>query len=222
MSELVATLHEAIAALAASDRSLKRFGARVHRYVLQPPAAPRVQLPDDLRELHATFASGGAGPYYGWQIGTSYRLGDHDALPIGHMGCGYAAVIVDGAVWIDASAIGVVKPIHPSFTVYYLDWIDRLANGVLPDAFVPPGACALANALGGFLGVHEQRLGLAPGTISGEALADALAQLGPAAIEIAAQRSPLYADGARVDPCIACAKLLANLGVSDDVVARGT
>ena len=222
MSELVATLHEAVAALAASDRSLKRFGARVHRYELQAPSPPSIDVPDDLRELVTTFASGGAGPYYGWQIGPRYRLGERDAIVVGHMGCGYAAVIVEGAVWIDASAIGVVAPIAPSFIAYYTGWIDRLANNQLPDAFVPAGACALANALGGYLGVHEQRLGLAPGTIAGEALREALAQLGDGAIEIAAQRSPLYADGARVDPCIACAKLLANLGLSDDVVARGS
>lgn len=221
MSELASTLREAVAALAASDKQLKRFGARVHRYALLPPVE-RADLPADLRELVATFASGGAGPYYGFAIGERYRLGDRDALPIGHLGCGYAAVIVDGAVWIDARAIDVVAPMHPSFTAYYLDWIERLANNVLPDPFVPPGACALANALGGYLGVHEQRLGLAPGTIAGDALRDALAQLGPGAIEIAAQRSPLFADGTRVDPCVACAKLLANLGVSDEVVARGT
>jgi hypothetical protein len=222
VSELVKALREAVAALAASDRGLKRFGARVHRYELQPPGAVSSKLPDDLIELVTTFSSGGAGPYYGWQIGARYRLGDHDAIAIGHMGCGYAAAIVDGAVWIDARAVGVVAPIAPSFTAYYLDWIERLANNVLPEAFVPAGACALGNALGGFLGVHEQRLGLAPGTISGDALREALGQLGTGAIEIAAQSSPLHADGASVDPCIACAKLLANLGVDDEVVARGT
>lgn len=220
MSELASTLREAVAALAASDRGLKRFGARVHRYELRPPGAASSQLPDDLRELVTTFASGGAGPYYGWQTGARYRLGEQDAIAIGHMGCGYAAAIVDGAVWIDARAIGVVAPIYPSFTAYYVDWIERLARGALSEAFVPAGACALASALGGFLGVHEQRLGLAPGTISGDALADALAELGPGAIEIAAQSSPLYADGTRVDPCIACAKLLANLGIEGDVIAR--
>jgi hypothetical protein len=222
VSELVSTLREAVAALAASDRELKRFGARVHRYELQPPGAVSSKLPDDLLEIVTTFSSGGAGPYYGFQIGARYRLGDRDAIAIGHMGCGYAAAIVDGEVWIDATAVGVVQPIAPSFLAYYMDWIGRLAHNTLPEAHVPPGVCALANALSGYLAVHEQRLGLAPGTIEGDALRDALAQLGPGAIEIAAQRSPLYADGARVDPCIACAKLLANLGLSDEVVARGT
>jgi hypothetical protein len=214
-------LKEAIAALAASDRSLKRFGASTHRYELAAPRATTdARLPDDLRELVATFASGGAGPYYGFAIGDAYELNGMRVVPVGHMGCGYAAVIANGAIWIDARAIGVVAPMHASFTAYYLDWIDRLANNVLPEAFVPPGACALPAALGGFLGVHEQRLGIAPGTISGDALRDALAQLGPGAIEIAASRSPLFADGTRVDPCIACATLLANLGLPDTVIRR--
>ncbi len=221
MSELVGTLREAIAALAASDRALARFGAAHHRYALRPvlASAPAV-WPDDLRELATTFAGGGAGPYYGWDIGTAYDAPFGRALPVGHMGCGYAAVVAldTGAVWIDARAVSTVRPIHPSFTAYYLDWIDRLANNVLPEAFVPPGACALAAALGGYLGIHEQRLGLAPGTIDGEALRDALAQLGPGAITIAAAASPLVPDGTPVAPCIACAVLLQNLGVPADVV----
>ncbi|HLL20931.1 MAG TPA: hypothetical protein VK427_02320 [Kofleriaceae bacterium] len=220
MSELAATLREALAVLAASDRSYKRFGAYVHRYELAPPLAEIADVPDDVRAFVTTVGASGAGPYYGFALGPRYRLGDRDARAIGHLGCGYAAVLVDGAVWIDARAIGIVQPMHATFTAYYLDWIDRLAHNALPDAFVPPGACALASALGGYLGVHEQRLGLAPGTITGEALADVLAQLGPAAIEIAAQQSPLYPDGARVPPCVACARLLANLGLSDDIVAR--
>ncbi len=217
MSELVATLHEAIAALAASDRSLKRFGARVHRYALKPPlASADPSWPEDLRELATSFASGGAGPYYGFQLGPRSERG----LIVGHVGCGYAATIIDGAVYIDAPSLGVLAPIAPSFTAYYLDWIDRLANNVLPEAFVPAGVCPMPNALGGFLAVHEQRLGIAPGTIAGEDLGAALAELGPGSIEIAANASPLFPDGTRVDPCVACARLLANLGLSDDVIVR--
>jgi hypothetical protein len=225
VSELAATLREAIAALAASDRALQRFGAATHHYALAPPRDDvDPSWPPDLRELVTTFASGGAGPYHGFTLGEPYALGELRALPVGHMGCGYAAVVAldTGAVWIDARAIGVVAPIHASFTAYYLDWIDRLARNVLPDAFVPPGACALAAALGGYLGVHEQRLGLAPGSISGAALADALAQLGPGAITITAQQSPLFPDGTAVAPCIACAQLVANLGLSLAVVRPAT
>ena len=221
MSELAATVREAIAALAASDRALKRFGAATHRYELHPPR-DHIDAPDDLREFVTTIASGGAGPYYGVAIGEPYELRGVRFLPIGHMGCGYAAVVelASGAVWIDARAVDVVAPMHPSFLAYYFDWIDRLANNVLPAAFVPPGACALAAALGGYLGVHEQRLGLEPGTISGDALRDALAMLGPGAIAIAANQSPLFPDDTRVEPCIACATLLANLGLDISIVAR--
>jgi hypothetical protein len=221
VSELVTLLHEAVASLAASDKALKRFGARAHRYRLEPPKYAAREWPDDLCEFVSTFASGGAGPYYGVQLGAVYDFGGMRALPVAHMGCGYAAVVAleSGAVWIDASAIDVRAPMHASFTAYYLDWIDRLANNTLPEAFVPPGQCALALALGGYLGVHEQRLGLQPGMIGGQALKDALAQLKPGAIEITAQQSPLFADGTRVPPCIACARLLANLGLDESVVA---
>ena len=217
MSELA----DAVAALAASDRSFKRFGASAHRYVLAPPAHPDPEWPEDLRTFVATFSSGGAGPYYGFSIGAPYAAPFGTALPVGHMGCGYAAVVAqNGEVWIDARSVGVVRAIYPSFTAYYLDWIQRLANNVLPEAFVPAGACALAAALTGFLGMHEDRLGLAPGTISGDALRDALSQLGPGSIEIAAAASPLFPDGTRVAPCIACAVLLENLGVPDSVISR--
>jgi hypothetical protein len=214
VSELAATLREAIAALAASDRSLKRFGARVHRYALAPPLAHAdASWPEDVRELATTFASGGAGPYYGFELIGGRAI-------IGHLGCGYAATLIDGAVYIDAPSIGVRAPIAPSFTAYYLDWIDRLAHNALPEPCVPPGVCPLPNALGGFLAVHEQRLGIAPGTIAGDDLAAALAELGPGSIEIAASASPLYPDGTRVDPCLACARLLENLGLSPDVIVR--
>jgi hypothetical protein len=65
--------------------------------------------------------------------------------------------------------------------------------------------------------VHELRQGLAPGTIAGDHLREALAQLGPNAIAIAAG-PPLFAADTRVAPCIACAVLLDNLGLSLDVV----
>jgi hypothetical protein len=232
VSELAATLREAVAALATRDRALNRFGARHHRYELRAPQsasdlarleARTGRLPDDVCALLTTFASGGAGPYYGWELGEVYPLPAFRALPVGHLGCGYAAVLAldgdaRGSIWIDAHALSVIAPIHPSFTAYYLDWIDRSANNRLLEPFVPPGACALASALGGYLGMHEQRLGLEPGTISGDELRDALSQLGPNAIAIAAG-PPLFADDTRVPPCLACAVLLENLGLSAAVVS---
>lgn len=240
MSELADAIRAALAVLAAADPAHQRFGAAAHGYALAAPlddaalAAVEAQLgarlPDDVRELARTLAAGGAGPYYGWlplprAVELAYAAPPGRALPVAHVGCGYALVaIVDGdargQLWLDARALGIVAPVRPSFAALYLEWLDRLAHNTLPDPLVPPGACALPNALGGYLGVCEQRLGLPPGTIAGEALRDALDQLGPGAIAIAAERSPLFPDGARVEPCLACATLLANLGLSLAVVAR--
>lgn len=236
-------MREALAALAAGDRSFKRFGAAQHHYVLAPPIDPAVigiELPEDVRAFASEIGSGGAGPYYGWiPVDRAARClieapattdAWQRALPVAHLGCGYAAVIpLDGAargeVWIDARALGLVAPIRPSFTALYLEWIDRLAHAAWPEGFVPPGACALASALSGYLGVCEQRLGLPPGTLAGAALREALEDLGPGAIEIAAESSlALFGVGDRVDPCIVCARLLATLaadGLRPDVVAPG-
>ena len=106
-----------------------------------------------------------------------------------------------------------------------MDWIDRLSRNVLPETFVPPTVCALSAALTGFLGFWEKRLGIAAGTLAGAPLRDALSSLGPGAIEIAAEAgTPLFAPGDRVDPCVSCARLVANLveqGLAPDVIAPG-
>nr|MDQ3369640.1 hypothetical protein [Myxococcota bacterium] len=172
------------------------------------------------------------GPYLGWiplarAVDLAYPVTPEvRALPVLDAGCGYAIVVAldgpsPGELWVDARAVGVVRPLRPSFTTLYLEWIDRLAHNVLLEPVVPPGGCALATALGGYLGVHEQRLGLDPGTIGGAALHEALAQLGPGAITITAERSPIHREGSRVDPCVACATLLANLGVASTIVMAG-
>ena len=63
---------------------------------------------------------------------------------------------------------------------------------------------------------------MAAGTISGPQLAEVLARLPPGAIEISAEAAePLFADGDRVDPCVACAVLMANLGLPGTTVAPG-
>ena len=227
-----ATLRDAIAACAAADPKLLRFGAARHRYALAPPITDEAVLarwPDELRTFASQIGGGGAGPYYGCvRLDRARELPGPDGLPwlpVAHLGCGYAAMVVldgpaRGEVWIDAHAIGVVAPIHSSFTAYYVDWIDRLAHNRWPDSFVPPGRCTLASALSGFLGFHEDRLGLAPGTLAGEQLAEVLAQLGPGAIELAGG-PPLFTDGDFVDPCVRCAQLLEALGLDRGVVKPG-
>ena len=242
--------------LAASDRSLRRFGAAQHRYELAPPLAKSslveietalaTTLPDDLRTFVTETGSGGAGPGYGWLpieraarsvIAAPLRVGAKPwdpalwtrALPIAHLGCAYAAVVpldgrARGELWIDARAVELLAPIHPSFTAAYLIWIDRLARGTLPDGYVAAGACAFASALSGYLGVMERRLGIPETTLAGEQLREVLGQLGPGAIEIAAESITLFAPGDRVDPCIVCAHLIETLtadGLRRDVVAPG-
>ena len=248
MSDWLAKVQGAVAALAAADPGHRRFGAARHRYELRPPlieaqlAAVEAQLgaalPEDLRGFAATAGAGGAGPGYGvvpldraaaWAIrapdGAPWRRG----LPIVDLGCGYAAITVldgdaRGELWIDARAVGVVAPIYPSFTACYLDWVDRLAHARWPETHVPPGACALAQALSGYLAHCEARSGVAPGTLAGAALRGALSRLGPGAIAVTAEASPWFADGDRVDPCLACARLVENLaadGLDAAAIARG-
>jgi hypothetical protein len=161
-------------------------------------------------------------------------------LPVAHLGCGYAAIVaLDGAargeVWIDARTLGVSAPIAPSFTAFMLDWIDRVAHGRWSLPHVPPGVCPLAAALSGYLAHCEAERDLPAGSLTGDALRAALARLGQHAIEIAADAlisasssasssASWFADGDRVDPCVACAQLVDHLaadGLRRDVVAPG-
>jgi hypothetical protein len=240
VSELTSRLREILAALAASDAQLKRFGAAQHRYELLPPVDVDESWPDDYVEYVTRFSAGGVGPYYG--LVPADRAAQHlvtapagitawtRALPLSHLGCGYAAVLAldgpaRGQVWIDARAIGKVAPIRPSFNALVLDWIDRLAHAQWLDGFVPVGACALTAAITGYLGVCEQRLGIPAGSIAGGPLREALSALPRHAIAIAAEDgSPLFQPGDPVDPCVNCARSIEGLGrdgLASDVVAPG-
>jgi len=240
VSELAATIREALAALAASDRKLARFGAAQHRYELAPPIdeAP-ADLPDDVRDFVTTVGNGGAGPGYGVipiARGLAHLIapppgiaGWTRALPVAHLGCGYAALVpldgdARGELWIDARAIGRVGPAFGTFTACYLAWIDALAHQAWPLDVIPPGVCALAGALSGYLGMVEQQGGLAEGGLAGPALREALGQLGPGAIQIAGDEGPLFDKGEPVDPCLTCARLvdaLAADGLRRDVLVAG-
>ena len=231
-NEFFTALRETLAAVTAADPHYQRFGAAQHRYELAPVLGDLEArtLPDELRAYATTIAGGGAGPYYGLlPLGRTSEIvaapgvtAWQRALPIGHLGCGYAVVMpLDGdardQVWIDARGVGLVAPMYASFTVYYIDWIDRIANARLPESFVPPGRCALASALAGYLAVQEQRLGLPPDGLDGALLAEVIASLGPGAIAIA-NEGPLFAADQPVAPCVQCTLLLDHLGLPRSVL----
>ena len=232
MSELLSTLRDTLAALAAADPQLRRFGATKQRYELAPVLSVEqaAHLPDEVRAYATQIAGGGVGPYYGLlPLGEAKPIAAvrgvtafTRALPIAHLGCGYAAVLpLDGdardQVWIETQTHNQDTTKNNSKTTYLIDWFDRLANAAWPEGFVPPGKCAMAAALAGYLAMHEQRLGVEPGGLSGDALAEVLAQLGPGAIQIA-NEGPLFAPDAPVDPCVTCARLLDNLGLPLSIV----
>lgn len=238
MSELHAGLREMLAMLAAGDPACKRFGAAQHRYELLPPvdlaafSALAGTLPPECSDYvdHVTqLSSGGAGPYYGLfpALRAAQFVRDR-ALPLAHLGCGYLAVLrldgpTTGQIWLDARELDLTALIAPSFSAFYLDWIDRLAHNRWLEGHVPIGRCALQAALSGYLNVCEVGLGLAQGELAGAALRDALAGLGPCSIKIAAE-GPLFEPGEVVDPCITCARMIENLaadGLAPTVVAPG-
>jgi hypothetical protein len=204
--------------LSSADRGLRRFGAASHRYALLPTAT--LPLPAELATFAAEVGAGGAGPGYGiLPLDRIARTGE--LWPVAHLGCGYVAAVHErGEVVMIAPT--VTARIASGFLAWYADWIERLGRGAPVDPVVAPGTCALANALSAYLAMAEARLG---GPLADDQLRETLDALGPGAIAIAAEDGNLLFDpGDPVDPCVACAVLVANLagqGLRPDVVAKG-
>jgi hypothetical protein len=170
-----------------------------------------LDLPEEVALFAREVGAGGAGPGYGLvPLDKLARVGD--LWPVAHMGCGYvAAVHARGDVVLVTPTITV--RLADGFLAWYADWLARLGRNAPVDPIVAPGTCALAGALSAYLGIAEER---------GDSVETALAQLGPGAIAIAAEAGNLlFQLGDPVDPCVACALLIANLGVDPAIVAPG-
>lgn len=171
-----------------------------------------------------------------------YRGG---AIGVGHLGCGYVALyVVDaahaahGQIWIDTrGAAGAAAPrdqvtrggagggvfaAYPSFRHYLTDWITRVAHAEWLEAFVPAGACALPHALSAYFRAVEERSGMAEGTLAGEELRAAIDAIPDGGIATSHDgTTPFFGEGDRVDLCVACERLVANLGLRRTMIAEG-
>jgi len=205
-------------------------------------AEANVRLPDDYRQHLLALGDGGAGPYYGLlpldhPVQRALLPGvfpyvhgaapPEDASPwqgvvgVGHLGCGYTALLVvtgpaRGQIWLDArsSDVGVV-PIYPSFAIYVADWITRRAHAQWLAPHIPAGVCALPAALSSYFHQLEEKQGLAPGALAGDALRAAIASIDVGGIATTQDvPTPFFAAGDRLDLCVACELLADNLGMN--------
>jgi hypothetical protein len=246
--DFASTVREAVALFAARDPQRVRFGARRHDYAFRTPIAEarleeierdaNVRFPDEYRAWVTTLGDGGAGPYHGLlpldhEVQRALARGTFDpadpyrggVIGLGHLGCGYLAlyVIARGEVWIDARGAGAgVFAAYPSFRHYVTDWIARLAHAEWLAPFVPAGACALPHALSAYFRAVEDRRGMAEGTLAGAELHDALDAIPDGGIATSHDgNTPFFANGDRVDLCVACEQLVANLDLRRSMIAPG-
>jgi hypothetical protein len=250
--DFAGTVREAVALFRARDPERRRFGARRHDYRFRAPIAAarlaeleaeaNVRFPDDYREHLLALGDGGAGPYHGLlpldhpvqrEIARgAFDPADpfHGAVGVGHLGCGYVALlVVDPAhearsqVWIDVRGAGAgVIPAYPTFRHYVADWISRLAHAEWLPAFVGASACALPNALSAYFHAIEQERGMADGSLAGDELRAALETIADGGIATTHDgTTPFFAAGEPVDLCVACERLIENLGIDRRVIAPG-
>jgi hypothetical protein len=139
-------------------------------------------------------------------------------IGLGHVGCGYVTFLIlrgpnAGQVWIDARGAGEgVRAIHPDFTAYFHEWVVCAATNRLPPAHVTAGRCALPSGLSAYLAAYEERAGLTPGTIDGDALRTALGNIGDGGIATTTTGDdPFFTAGDTIDLCPSCEQLVDNL-----------
>jgi hypothetical protein len=137
---------------------------------------------------------------------------------LAHLGCGYLSVLVvdgpaRGTVWCDARGAGAgIAPTHASFQDWIVDWVRGVAQNALPVTPVPPGACAVPDAISRYLRSIEEKRGLAPGSLAGEPLAAALGAIADGGIATTADGSSAFFDeGDVLDLCSNCARMIENL-----------
>jgi len=169
---------------------VQAVGAAHHRYELAPPIElASVDLPDDLRAFVRDIGAGGAGPYYGWLPieRAAKRLIEapvavtawQRALPIAHLGCGYAALV--RSTVRRAARCGSTRAPRPRRPIRRRS-PRSTSNGSTASLATrgprlrAPGACALASALSATSDVRAAPR-VPAGSLAGEQLRDALAEL---------------------------------------------
>ena len=217
-------------------RAADRRSSRSRSNAIEAP------LPEDYVDYVTRLSAGGVGPYYGCipvdraaRASWSPRRRRHAwkrALPLAHLGCGYAAVHRRSTVRppdrcgsMRASSASSRRS-APSFTAFYLDWIDRRRELAVARRRSCRSGHARSRARCRAISACASSSSASPRARStANALREALAELGPGAIEIArrsARRCSRRAIASiRVSPARALLQGLREQGLRADVVAPG-
>jgi hypothetical protein len=118
-----------------------------------------------------------------------------------------------GKVYMDARGAGEgVRLIYGDFAAYFREWVVCVASNRLPPAHVTAGRCALPSGLSSYLATYEERAGLAPGTLDGDALRTALGNISDGGIATTTSGDdPFFTAGDPIDLCPSCEQIVDNL-----------
>jgi hypothetical protein len=245
------TLAGAVAEPATGPRPMVTWpGWLAHRGRFAPPASDaRLRalesdlgpLPAPYRAFVATIAHAGAGPGYGllspfiaaqaalargefsWRDGDAPHGAPGGVLALAHAGCGIMWLLVltgrhGGEVWVDLrSTDGCVRRVAGTFDEWYRDWVDALVRDAPLYAQWDGARCATASVLVQMLEAL-QREGL-----SLEAARRALpTRIGKGTTTLRSGDSAYFANGATLDPCEPCTRVVTDLGISADTFSPGT